>query len=584
MKMNGLKLHRIRIVPLFYTLFKRRAEMRYRLQASALLISWLVVFGAAAQEREYPKGYFRAPLNIKMELVANFGELRNNHWHMGLDIRTQQRENLPVVAAAEGYIARIKIEPGGFGRAIYINHPNGYTTLYAHLNAFMPTLESWVKEQQYLQQSWAVELTVPPNLFPVEQGQFFAYSGNTGGSAGPHVHFEIRDTKTDACLNPLLFDFPIPDAVPPTISRLALYDRKQSVYVQSPKFLSLKKTGTIYQTATPIVKVSTNKVSFALGATDRFTASANPNGIYSARIFLDGELQSGFILDDINYAQTRYLNAQTDYRFKYNGGSWLQHLSAMPGDFSPVYTTTDGVLQLGDGAVHAVKIEVRDAAQNVSTIQFNIQFDSTLYKAPVTIAAAPFTPGYINVLEEDDFELFTTERTLYDTAYGMYKKLAATNGIVHTFISAAIPAHDSVTVRIKANIPDSLKNKVVIQSIAGTRKVVQKGAWNKDWVWAKFRQFGSYQALIDVTPPVINAPPADVSRSTRIVFTPTDALSGIKSFRAELDGQWLRFTNNGGRTWIYTFDEKLPRGRHELRVEVEDVAGNKTIKTWMLNR
>src|SRR5215216_4132705 len=178
----------------------------------------------------YPQNYFRNPLNIPMQLVANFGELRANHWHMGLDIRTQQKVNLPVYAAAEGYIARVKIEPGGFGRAIYINHPNGYTTLYAHLNNFFPALEQYVKTEQYKLESWEVELEIPQNLFPVSKGSFIAYSGSTGGSQGPHVHFEIRDTKTDECLNPLLFGFPIADVVPPTISRLAMYDRNRSVY------------------------------------------------------------------------------------------------------------------------------------------------------------------------------------------------------------------------------------------------------------------------------------------------------------------------------------------------------------------
>jgi murein DD-endopeptidase MepM/ murein hydrolase activator NlpD len=160
-----------------------------------LLVFFLIVTKCEGQD--YPQNYFRNPLNIPMELVANFGELRANHWHMGLDIRTQQKQNLPVHAAAEGYITRVKIEPGGFGRAIYINHPNGYTTLYAHLNNFFPALEQYVKAEQYKLESWQVELEIAPNLFPINKGSFIAYSGNTGGSQGPHVHFEIRETKTD---------------------------------------------------------------------------------------------------------------------------------------------------------------------------------------------------------------------------------------------------------------------------------------------------------------------------------------------------------------------------------------------------
>jgi len=560
--------------------------MKKRFVAAVALVGSFILNPALAQQKTYPKGYFRNPLNIKMELVANFGELRANHWHMGLDIRTQQRENLPVHAAAEGYISRIKIEPGGFGRAVYITHPNGFTTLYAHLNAFMPALESWVKEQQYQKQSWAVELTLPPQLFPVQKGQFFAYSGNTGGSAGPHVHFEIRDTKTENCLNPLLFDFPIADAVPPTLTRLALYDRNRSTYAQTPQLLALTKAGASYRLLqSNSLKVGTDKISFALGAVDKFSASTNPNGIYSARIFLDDQLQSAFILDNISYDKTRYFNAQTDYRYKFAGGPWVQHLSRLPGDESGVYTPTEsnGVLDLADGAPHNVKIEVCDANQNLSVLNFSVQYDASLHRPQSAEGVTKFTPNYVNVFEQEDFEAFTTETTVYDTVYVQYKKTSLAGADVHHFVSASIPAHDGLTVRIKPNIDESLKDKVVIRSTAGTRKTVEKGVWNGDWVSAKFRQFGTFEALVDDKPPVVPAPPTNLSKSTRLVFTPTDNL-GIKGFTAKLNGNWLRFTNNGGRTWIYTFDEKFPRGTHNLTVTVEDIAGNKTTKTWTVTR
>ena len=189
----------------------------------------------------YPQDYFRNPLDIPISLAANFGELRPNHYHMGLDIRTQHRENLSVYAAAEGYVARVEIEPFGFGQAIYIRHPNGYTTVYGHLNRFFPALEAYVHEQQYRQQSWQVDLAIPRGLFPVKKGEFIAYSGSTGGSEGPHLHFEIRLTAGDINLNPLLFGLPVPDRTPTAILRLAWYDRNQGIYEQSPLILPARK-------------------------------------------------------------------------------------------------------------------------------------------------------------------------------------------------------------------------------------------------------------------------------------------------------------------------------------------------------
>ena len=272
------------------------------------------------------------PVQAKIALAANFGELRPNHYHMGLDCKTDQKQNARVVAAADGYIAHIRIEPSGFGRSIYINHPNGLTTLYGHLNDFFPELEKYVKEQQYKMESWLVFLDIPPDLFPVKQGQFIAFSGNTGGSQGPHLHFEIRDTKTDKVFNPSLFGFPIPDNVPPTLIRLAVYDRRISTYSQTPKLYVLKKINARlndavgqgkYIPASPIIITNTDRVSFGISAVDKYTGSYNPNGIYEAVLYNDDEPVVGFQLDNISYDETRYLNAHIDHKLRASGGPFV---------------------------------------------------------------------------------------------------------------------------------------------------------------------------------------------------------------------------------------------------------------------
>jgi hypothetical protein len=542
---------------------------------------------------QYPQNYFRHPLSIPMELVANFGEIRTNHWHMGLDIRTQQRENLPVYASAEGYVSRVLVEPGGFGLAIYIAHPNGLTTLYAHMNGFFPALEEYVKQQQYQKESWAVNLFPSPGQFPLKKGDLIGRSGNTGGSAGPHVHFEIRDSKTDKVLNPLLFNFPIADAVPPTISRLAMYDRNKSTYHQSPQLLGLKKSGNLHTlAAASSVKVGSNRISFAVGATDRFSNSANPNGVYIARIIMDGKPVSEFVHDNIDYVETRYMNAQIDYPWKARGGSFVQHISPLPGAAHVAYNVfnDDGIIELKDQNVHSIEIEVLDAKKNTSRIRFNVQYDPSLAKSFIPPGGQKFSPHSVNVFESEDFELYTGEGSVYDTVYTTYSQAPSNtaNAVssLHNFLNATIPVHDSVAVRIKPTreLTSEEKERVIIRSMSGTKTVVQKARWQNGWIMGRFRQFGSYQAFIDNEPPVLNAPPTNLSAARSIIFTPTDNFNVIKKFRAELNGKWLMFSNDKGKRWIYTFDEKFPRGRQELKVTVEDEAGNVTTRVWNVTR
>ncbi|MGN6292168.1 MAG: M23 family metallopeptidase [Chitinophagaceae bacterium] len=564
------------------------------------LVSFLLLQNAVfSQKPIYPQGYFRWPLNLSPEIVANLGELRPNHWHMGLDIRTNQRVDQLVYAAAEGYVAYMGIRPLSFGRFIIINHPNGLSTLYAHLNDFAPELEKYATEQQYKQQSWAVELGIPAGMFPVKKGSFIAYSGTTGGSQGPHVHFEIRDTKTGECLNPLLFGLPLQDNVPPTITRLAMYDRTGSIYNTSPQFFPVKKTTAGYVLTKPgTVKTGKNKISFAIQAFDRISGSNNEDGIYSAWLYFDDQLVNGFVLDSIGYEQTGYLNAQIDYTLRYNGGPFVQHLSRLPGNISSVYhpAGVEGVILLQDTNQHNIRIEVRDAYQNLSVVNFTVQFDEKLATAPVATALGkPFIPNYVNILEKPDFEMYLPDNCLYDTVYPTYYRTvsAATNAVsaIHQVSTPAIPVEGRLTVRIKPDqaVPANWRDRMVIQRSYKNSKETKKASWtnNNQWLSAEFGNFGSFQAFADLVPPGVNelgkGDTVNLSAASRIVFTPTDNF-GIKSFRAELDGQWLRFTNDKGRSWIYVFDERCPYGVHQLKVQVEDVAGNITTRTWWFKK
>ncbi len=551
--------------------------------------------GQVFTPENYPKGYFRNPLDIPISLAGNFGELRPNHYHMGFDLKTDHRENLPVHAAADGYIAKIKIEPGGFGRAIYINHPNGYTTVYGHLNAFMPALDAWLKEQQYKIESWRIFPDLPPDLFPVKKGDFIAYSGNTGGNQGPHVHFEIRRTADDVNLNPMLFGLPLPDNTKPTISRLAVYDRRLGLYEQVPRLVPLKKTAEGYASMAPVITVVSPLVSFAISAGDTHSGSTNPNGIFEAVIYDNEKPVVGFQMDKISYADTRGLNAHIDYKTRAGAGPWLQQLFELPGYNYGIYKIVggNGAINVADGAVHDIKVVVKDGYGNTSSLVTKVQY--TGVALPIGPAMGKmFYPLMMDGFETTDCEFFIGERSLYDSVHIVYKRVAAAPAAVvsavHSIGAAYIPLQEAMMVRIKPLIAlDSEKRShVVMQRFAGKKMDVQKVEWQKGWASAKFREMGNFQLVLDEQPPEILpvgfASGANMSRAQRMVFIVKDNLDAFGNFRAELDGKWLRFTNDKGRSFIYVFDEKCSPGEHSLKLSVEDAAGNLTVKTFMFTR
>ena len=578
---------------------------RLLLAATCQLFFWTVL----AQLPRYPQGYFINPMSIPMELTANFGELRNNHWHMGLDIRTEARENLPVRAAAAGHISFIGVRPLSFGRFIIIDHPNGLSTLYAHLNDFAPAIEQYVTRQQYAQESWAVELRLTPDQFPVRQGQLIAYSGNTGGSAGPHLHFEIIDTKSSKRLNPLLFGFPLPDRVPPVIKSLVLYDRSRSLTDQRPQTLPLKKTATGYElVGGPVLKTSLQQISFAIQAFDQVSGSPNPNGIYAASVSVDKKLIAGFEIDSIDYEQTGYINAHIDYAHKQRGGALYQHLSPLPGEASGIYKkfSDNGVINLTDTLQHSVIINIEDTYGNRSLISFQLQRKTGPPTPSATNPSAAFLgkvdqqvtymlPNQAFSFKRADVELIAAAGAVYDSVPFEYQVdagplLPPAITRRHRINSTAWPLHSDVEVKLKVAQPldERLRNKVVMQRSWGSVKKTKPALYKQGWAVAAFDDFGYFQAYIDTLAPEVRLPgnrdTIDLSASRAIVFTPTDNFGVIRSFRAELNGQWLRFTNDKSRSWVYRFDERCPYGTHQLTVKVQDGVGNETTRSWYIKR
>ena len=557
-----------------------------------ILLIFLLPGNLPAQQSmkpNYVKGYFRYPLDIAPRLNANFGEMRPNHFHMGLDLFTLRKENLPIYAAAEGYISRVKIEAGGFGNAVYIAHPNGTSTLYAHMNDFYPALQQYVKQQQYNTESWAQDLEIPAGLFPVKKGDVIGMSGNTGGSQGPHVHFEVRETATDKCLNPLLWGFNIPDNVPPAIYKIAFYDRNRSVYEQTPVVVTAVRTAPgAYKANVP--RLNFSKVLIALHATDQMSGVPNNNGIFKATVFEGGKALAGFRLDGISYDETRYLNAHIDYKTKQSGGSYIQFLTPLPGDKLGIYpySKPGSFIELKDSLVHNYRLEVQDPNGNTTNLQFSLQ--RSAYNFPALVQPNLMRPDELNVYETEDLEMYIPEQLLYDSIY--FKHTISPGGqpkaysAVHNVHSATVPVHSNFTIRLRPDkaIPYNLRDRMLISKTTLGKKAVRKATWGMGKYSAEFRDFGSFQLIADEDPPKLSGfPGSNLSAVSKISIYVTDDNALIKNFRAELDGRWLRFVQRGN-TFTYIFDEKCTRGEHQLTITVEDEAGNKTANTYSFTR
>ncbi|WP_162852461.1 M23 family metallopeptidase [Dinghuibacter silviterrae] len=522
--------------------------------------------------------------------------MRPGHFHMGLDIKTNGRTGFPVHAAADGYISRVKIESVGFGNAIYINHPNGYTTVYVHLDHFTPALEAYVKEQQYKLERWEVLLDIPPDLFPVRQGQVIAASGNTGGSMAPHLHFEIRDTHADENRNPFLFGLPIVDNLPPVLSRVGVYDGDQSVYLQVPRLYPLAPASGVYTVPGHEVVTHATKVRLAIGAVDLQTGSANKLGIYSATVFVDGKPVNGFTLDRFGYDLTRYVNAHTDYSLKTGGGPSLEFLSPLPGDLLPIYhpASEDGLVHLNDDEPHPVRIEVKDAAGNTSVAAFTLRREGP---APVNDQGDLFLPNQVNVFENDEFLLYLPEHALYDAVRPVFQNLGSTAAEpgsvplspVYSVLASSIPVEDSFTVSIRppATLPDQETGKYVIFETGARAHHVSRVTWSKGWASARLKDLGEFRLLRDDTPPEIRplgwTDGAQLSRRGVLSVAVKDNLGSVNGFRAELDGKWLMFSYKGD-VYTYHFDAHFPPGEHVLTLSVYDEAGNLTRRTYHVSR
>ena len=538
--------------------------------------------------RDYPQGYFRNPLNIPPDASGTFGELRSTHFHAGDDYRTQQKIGLPISAAAEGFVSRVRVQIGGGGNSVYIDHPNGYTSVYLHMDRFNDVLTNIVRAEQYKQRRFDVDITLPAGQVKLSKGQYIGNAGNTGGSAGPHLHFEIRDTKTQHPLNPQLFGLYFTDNFSPTINGITVYDLNENIFNENTgrRHQRVKALGSGHYTLlnnTPI-PVS-GKFGLGINTVDRHRAGGFQNGVYSVDLFLDGNVVSTVVFEELDFDLGRTIYSYIDYPYWKQSKSKVQKSFKDPGNPLAIfkYLPNQGIIELKDNAVHDVKYVVKDVKGNCSELDFKVQNSNMYQPKSNPIRGELFAYNKANTFTTPSVKLNMPVGVLYSDLDFTYQESASpANGYsqLHHIGNSVIPLFSTYSLSIKpTHLSPHLESKALIASV---QSGAEGGKFENGWVTVNTHNLGSFYVAVDTIAPSITARNLtngkNVAAQSRIDFTISDNFSGIQSFDGYIDDKWvlMEYDSKNRHLW-HRFEPALAKGTHTFRLIVKDWKDNERV-------
>ena len=528
------------------------------------------------------EGHFIHPLKVPLVLSGTFGELRSNHFHSGIDIKTQQREGLEVVASASGRVSRIKIQRYGYGKALYLEHENGYTTVYAHLKRFSDIIEAYVKKQQYAKETYTIELFPKNEGLYFNQGDVIGYSGNSGSSGGPHLHFEIRDAS-ERPMNPLLFGFDVKDTRKPLIQNVFAYAISDSAHVnQSQKKVKLK----LYPQKEGGFK--TNEVSaygtigFGIETVDRLDGAYNKNGVYNICTDYNGEKLFELDFSKFSFSETRYINRLIDYSHFKEERKRVQKLFKEQNNPLSILKNhnNNGFINVDDDLNGIYKIKVSDLEGNINTVSIPIKGtkDSIIHKDSICK-----TPHYIYHdqpynFDENNISVYIPKHALYEDQYLNIE----VSGDTISLHNDKVPLHKNITVKFDVSHYNAKDKEKLFISYLGYKNTPQyEKTYKKNNVFStRTRALGKYTLTIDNDPPKIT--PVNfrdkkwLSNYKYLKVKITDDLSGIKNYRATINGKFILMEYDYKKDLlVYNFDDNInTETENNLKVIVTDNVGN----------
>jgi len=539
------------------------------------------------------KDNFRAPVNFQMTLSGNFGELRPDHFHAGIDIKTYGVRGKKIFAIADGYVSRIKVSAEGYGKALYVHHPKeGVTSVFGHLKRFNNEINQYVVSQQYEHKKHEIQLFPKANKFPVKKGDLIAFSGNSGRSGGPHIHFEIRELNNQHPLNPLLFNFDVKDNINPKIFNLAVYSHsanrlKRQKHIYDTEVVSDSE----YQLLNKDTLYLDGSYSFGIRAFDFLNGADNWCGIYDLKLLVDSNMVYHHRMDKFAFSETRYINSFIDFREKIKNNLSIQKTHLQPNNQLSIYNYVKGkgIVSFNNGETHNLQYIVEDVYGNRSVLNFTVKNDTSRSQnnfSKETVNWDKIMPyNKPNKFTGEDIKLEFRANTFYDTLNFTHHQQTTSNEIffsdIHQVHNKYTPVHKSYSLTIKSKkLSSHLADKAFIAKIEEEEEYQYKGGeYLNGSITTSTRELGKYVVMVDTIAPEIELIGSEDNLKTQqlIKLKVTDNLSGIKTYNGYIDGEWVLFEYDPkNNLLVHNFDTHSLEANqeHELELYVGDHKNN----------